>query len=131
MRTETKFLDLFARIIAAIIFGYSAFMKITAAPESVYLFQRISMEPLGRYGVAVLECIVIVLLLVPKTAWRGAILGALMMFGAIGMHIMLNEIVVLNDNGLMFGSAIAVLICCISVLVMHKKEIEADPYSAN
>lgn len=129
MKSGIKTLDLFTRIIAAAIFAYSAYMKIIASPESIEVFRRIGLEPYGRYGVAALECIVIVLLIIPKTAWRGAVLGALMMFGAIGMHIMMNEIIVLNDGGLMFSSAIIVFICCIGILIMHKTEIEADPYA--
>jgi uncharacterized membrane protein YphA (DoxX/SURF4 family) len=101
-------------------------MKLIAAPETVYIFQRIGMEPLGRYGVAVLEIIAVILLLVPKTAWRGAILGCLMMFGAICMHVTMLEVSILGDGGLMFGAAIVVLLCCISVLIFHKTELEAE-----
>jgi hypothetical protein len=106
-------------------------MKLTAAPDAVYIFQRIGMEPLGRYGVGVLEIITIVLLLIPRLAWRGAILGALMMFGAICMHLTIGEVVIKpngmsSDGGLMFASAIVVLLCCVSILVMHKADLETE-----
>ena len=84
------------------------------------------MESAGRYGVAVLECITILLLLIPKMAWRGAILGCLMMFGAICMHLTMSEINIKGDGGLMFASAIVVLFCCMSILVLHKTDLEAE-----
>ena len=131
MKGGIKLLDIGTRLIAIGIFGYSVFMKLTSAPDAVYIFQRIGMEPLGRYGVAILEITTIVLLLIPRMAWRGAILGALMMFGAICMHLTIGEVVIkpnggVGDGGLMFASAVVVLLCCISILVMHKTELETE-----
>lgn len=126
MKNNVKLLDIGTRLIAVGVFGYSAFMKLTATPAAEYVFNRIGMGAAGRYGVALLECIAIVLLLIPKMAWRGAILGALMMFGAICMHLTMGELNVLGDGGLMFASAIVVLFCCISILVFHKSELEAE-----
>lgn len=126
MKNNIKLLDIGTRLVASGIFGYSAFMKFTAAPAAVYIFQRIGMESAGRYGVAVLECITILLLLVPKLAWRGAILGSLMMFGAICMHLTLSEINIDGDGGLMFASAVVVLLCCLSIIGFHKADLEAE-----
>lgn len=44
-------------------------------------------------------------------AWRGAILGSLMMFGAICMHLTLSEINIEGDGGLMFAS------CCSRIIM--------------
>ncbi len=126
MKNNIKLLDIGTRLVASGIFGYSAFMKFSAAPTAVYIFQRIGMESAGRYGVAVLECITILLLLVPKMAWRGAILGSLMMFGAICMHLTLSEINIEGDGGLMFASAVVVLLCCLSIIGFHKADLEAE-----
>lgn len=126
MKNNIKLLDIGTRLVASGIFGYSAFMKFSAAPTAVYIFQRIGMESAGRYGVSVLECITILLLLVPKMAWRGAILGSLMMFGAICMHLTLSEINIEGDGGLMFASAVVVLLCCLSIIGFHKADLEAE-----
>ncbi len=126
MKSGIKLIDIGTRLICASIFGYTAFMKFTAAPAAVYIFQRIGMESSGRYGVAILECITVLLLLIPKTAWRGAILGCLMMFGAICMHLTMGEISIKGDGGLMFSAAILVLCCCISILVFHRADLEAE-----
>mgnify|MGYP000856773125 CR=1 FL=1 len=125
MKNNIKLLDIGTRLVASGIFGYSAFMKFSSAPTAVYIFQRIGMESAGRYGVAVLECITILLFLVPKMAWRGAILGSLMMFGAICMHLTLSEINIEGDGGLMFASAVVVLLCCLSIIGFHKADLEA------
>lgn len=126
MKNGIRIIDIGTRFVASGILGYSAFMKLTAAPAALYIFHRLGMEPYGRYGVAVLEILALVLLLIPRTAWRGAILGCMMMFGAICMHLTMAEVSILGDNGLMFASAIVVFACCISVLVFHKAELEAE-----
>lgn len=126
MKNGTRFIDMGTRLLASGILGYSAFMKLIAAPATVYIFQRLGMEPHGRYGVAVLEILTIVLILIPKTAWRGATLGCMMMFGAICMHLTVAEVSIMGDGGLMFASAFVVFGCCVSILVLHKTELEAE-----
>ncbi len=126
MKNGIRLLDMATRVVASAIFAYTAYMKFTAAPAAVYIFQRIGMEPAGRYAVGALEVITIVLMLIPKSAWRGAILGALMMFGAICMHLTIGEFNINGDSGLMFGAAIVVLACCVSILVMHKADLETE-----
>lgn len=126
MKNGIKIIDIGTRLVASGILGYSAFMKLTAAPAAVYIFQNLGMEPHGRFGVASLEIVALVLLLIPRTAWRGAILGCMMMFGAVCMHLTMAKVSILGDNGLMFASALVVFACCISVLVFHKSELEAE-----
>ena len=92
----------------------------------VYIFQRLGMESAGRYGFAVMETITLVLLLIPRTAWRGAMLGGLMTFGAICMHLTIVEINILGDGGLLFASAIVALVACFSIMVMHRTELETE-----
>lgn len=125
MKSGTKIIDIGTRLVTSGIFGYSAFLKFTAAPPAVHIFQRIGMEPGGRYSIAALEIIAIVLLLIPKTAWRGAILGMVIMLCAIGVHIITNEFDVLGDGGLMFASAIVVFFSCISILV-YQADMESE-----
>lgn len=126
MKNGIQIIDIGTRLIASGILGFSAFLKLTAAPATVFIFQKLGMEPSGRYGVAVLEIITLILILFPRTAWRGAILGCMLMFGAICMHLTMAQFSILGDNGLMFASAIVVFACCISVLVFHKSELEAE-----
>lgn len=123
MEKGTKLLDWAARIIAIVILVYSAYMKLSNDAVAISVFQRVGMEPFGRYGTAILECIAIVLLAIPKHVWRGAILGCFMMFGAISFHLTLAQIDV-GDGGKMFGAAILVFLCCFTILIFHEKDLE-------
>ncbi|ELR70081.1 hypothetical protein C900_04078 [Fulvivirga imtechensis AK7] len=64
-----------ARIVAAVILLQTLYFKFTGAAESVYIFTTIGMEPWGRIGSGVAELVAAVLLLVPATAWLGALLA--------------------------------------------------------
>ena len=69
------YLNLALRLIAAAILAQTLFFKFSGAEESVFIFQTLGAEPWGRLGSGVAELICVVLLLIPGTAWLGA-LGA-------------------------------------------------------
>ena len=123
MEKGTKFLDVAARIVAIAILGYSAYMKLSGNVIAIDLFQKVGMEPFGRYIIAAIECVAIVLLAVPNLVWSGAILGCFMMFCALCFHLTLAKIDV-GDGGKMFGAAILVFLCCMTILMFHKKEMD-------
>jgi hypothetical protein len=54
------------RIVAAAILLQTLFFKFTAAPESVYIFTKVGIEPWGRIGSEVAELIAAILLFVPR-----------------------------------------------------------------
>jgi len=112
-----------ARVVAAAILVQTLFFKFTGAPESVEIFTRVGMEPVGRIGSGVAELIAAILLLIPGTGWLGAGLGLAVMVGAIGAHLTVLGIEVAGDGGLLFGLAVVVAICCVIVLAIHRKSI--------
>lgn len=111
------------RITAAVILLQTLFFKFTGAPESVYIFTKVGMEPWGRYGSGVAELIAAILLLTPRFTWAGALLALGVMGGAIMSHLTVLGIVVQNDGGLLFGLAITVAVCCAITLVLHRHQI--------
>jgi uncharacterized membrane protein YphA (DoxX/SURF4 family) len=111
------------RILAAGILLQTLYFKFTGAPESVYIFETVGMEPYGRIGSGVMELIAAVLLLIPRTAWLGAVLGIGVISGAIFFHLTKLGIEVQGDGGLLFYLAIVVLISCLVTLFIHKKDI--------
>jgi putative oxidoreductase len=113
-----------ARIIAAVIMIQTLYFKFTAAPESVYIFTTVGMEPWGRIGIGVLELVASFLILVTATAWLGAGLAAGMMAGAIGMHITLLGINVQEDGGQLFLYAVAVLISSLYILWYDQSKLK-------
>src|SRR5947209_11928591 len=94
------------RIAAAIILLQTLFFKFTAAPESVYIFTKVGLEPYGRIGSGVAELIAAILILIPATTWVGAGLALTVMFGAIFSLLTVLGIQVMCYGGLCFGLVI-------------------------
>ena len=99
------------------------FFKFTGAPESVYIFSTLGLEPWGRIGSGVAELLACVLLLVPRTVTLGAILALGVISGAIASHLTILGISVLDDGGLLFLLAVTVFACSAVVLVLRRNEI--------
>ncbi len=112
------------RIIAAIIMLQTLYFKFMGAPESIYIFTTLGMEPWGRIWVGVMELIASALILTTVTAWLGAGLALGLMVGAIGMHLTLLGIEVQGDGGYLFYLALTVAICSAYVLWHDKIKME-------
>lgn len=124
MLTKTQLVvSWLVRLAAAIILLQTLFFKFTGAPESVYIFTKVGMEPWGRYGSGVAELIAAVLLMSSCYCWLGALLALGVMGGAIMSHLTVLGVVVQNDGGLLFGLAVGVAICCLVTLLLHRKQI--------
>ncbi|HRI80623.1 MAG TPA: DoxX family protein [Cyclobacteriaceae bacterium] len=113
-----------SRIVAALIMLQTLYFKFTAAPESVYIFTTVGMEPWGRIGVGVMELVASGLILVSSTSWLGAGLALGLMGGAIGMHFTLLGINVQGDGGYLFFLALTVAVCSLYVLWFNSEKIE-------
>jgi uncharacterized membrane protein YphA (DoxX/SURF4 family) len=113
------------RIVATIIMLQTLFFKFSAAPESVYIFSKLGMEPWGRIGTGIVELIASVLLLIPKTTSLGALLAVGVMSGALAAHLTKLGLVVQNDGGELFILALIVFVCCFVLLVIFRKQLIA------
>ena len=111
------------RVTAAVILAQTLWFKFTAAPESVYIFNKVGLGAPGRIGSGVAELISAILLLIPRTAWIGAILALGVMGGAIMSHLTVLGIYVMGDHGELFGLALTVAICAAIILFLHRREI--------
>ena len=111
------------RIVAAVILLQTLYFKFSAAPESVFIFTKVGLEPWGRIGSGVAELIAAVLLLIPRFTWLGAILALGVIGGAIMSHLTVLGIVVMNDGGLLFGLALAVAICSAILIFIYRREL--------
>jgi hypothetical protein len=111
------------QITAAVVLGQTLFFKFTAAPESVYIFTKVGMEPYGRIGSGIVELIAAILLLTPRYRWAGSLLAIGMMSGAILSHLTLLGIDVMGDHGLLFGLALVVLFSSLVVLFLNRHAI--------
>ncbi|GLU44558.1 DoxX family protein [Allomuricauda sp. NBRC 101325] len=122
MKTKSIF-HFILRLIPAIILLQTLFYKFSAAPESVYIFETLGLEPYGRIGLGVAELIIAILILVPKTTWLGALMGIGIMGGAVASHLFKLGIVVQNDGGTLFILAVVTLLSCIALVWLNKSKI--------
>jgi uncharacterized membrane protein YphA (DoxX/SURF4 family) len=126
MATNSKIKTIFTwalRIAAAVILLQTLFFKFTGAPESVYIFSKVGLEPWGRIGSGVAELIAAILILFPPTTWLGAGLALAVMAGAIFSHLTVLGIVVMDDGGLLFGLALAVAACSVILLFLQRRRL--------
>ena len=116
-------LFLFFRIVIAVVLFQTLYFKFTGHPDSVYIFSKINLEPVGRIGIGVLELLAGILILTRRYSWAGALMTFAMMGGAIGMHLNTLGIVIKDDNGLLFGLAVLLLVLSSIVLIAQRKAI--------
>jgi hypothetical protein len=111
------------RLAAAVILLQTLFFKFTAAPESVYIFTKIGMEPWGRLGTGVAELVAAILLFVPGLTWLGALIALGLMGGAIMSHLTVLGVVVQDDGGELFCLAVIVAVCSVIILGLYRRTI--------
>lgn len=112
--------DWVVRLVAAGILLQTLFFKFTGAPESVYIFSTLGVEPWGRIASGVLELVASGLVLYSGTAGLGGLLAAGLMLGAIGSHLTLLGIEIQGDGGLLFGLAWVVFLCGLTTAFLHR-----------
>lgn len=112
----------FAIVVAGILLQ-TLFFKFTGAPESVWIFSQLGVEPYGRIFTGVFELIASVLILVPATRAIGAVSALGLMSGAILSHLFILGVAVQGDGGLLFGLAVLVSLLSGIVLVMRRSDL--------
>lgn len=116
-------LDWTVRLVAAGILLQTLFFKFTGAPESVFIFSTLGVEPWGRIASGVMELVASGLLLLNGTAGLGGLLAAGLMVGAVGSHLALLGIEVQGDGGLLFALACVVLLCGTATAFIHRASL--------
>lgn len=134
LSTPARVASWVAQIAAAAILGQTLFFKFTGAPETVALFDVIGLGDAGRLGTAAAELLAVVLLLIPRTAWAGAIVALGVITGAIGSHLTklgvsidaaaLGEPALEPLNGpSLFAMAVIVFVAAAAVMVIRRGQI--------
>ncbi len=111
------------KIIVVGILLQTLYYKFSAHPDSVYIFQKTGLGGAGRVTTGIMELISAVLLLIPATAWMGALLTLGVMSGAIIFHLTTLGIEVNGDGGLLFKMAVIVFIGAFYILTKHWKDV--------
>ncbi|MBS7233956.1 DoxX family protein [Flavobacterium psychroterrae] len=120
---KTQIIAWILRIAVAAILLQTLFFKFSGAPESIYIFSTLGIEPYGRIGSGISELIVAILILIPRTTWIGALVGCGIMTGAIFSHLFVLGIEVKNDCGLLFSLATIAFMCCLTLLYLNKNKL--------
>ena len=103
------------RLVAAVILLQTLYFKFSAAPESIYIFSKLGMEPWGRIGTGILELIAGTLLLIPATTLFGALLATGLMTGAIFFNI--------TKLGIIY--ALLVFVSSIALIIIYRNDLFA------
>ena len=111
------------RLVVAVILIQTLRFKFTAHPDSVYIFETLGLEPFGRITIGIFELIAGLLILFRKTAWMGAILTLGIIGGAIMSHLTKLGIVVNNDGGVLFYTAVVTFVLSAVILIAERKSI--------
>jgi hypothetical protein len=115
------------QIIAAFILLQTLYFKFTGAPESVYIFTKLGVEPWGRYATGTMELIAGILILIPRTIIYGAILSLGVISGALMAHLtILGTVLVIDgqsDHGSLFMLALTVFVSSLIVIFFHRRDI--------
>ena len=120
---SAKRLSWILQIVVAAILAQTLYFKFTAAPESVYIFTTLGLEPAGRIGSGIAEAVAVALLLVPGTAAVGALLALGVISGALVSHLTRLGIEVQGDGGLLFALACVVFVGSAVVLWLRREEL--------
>ncbi len=118
-----KYGILILRILVTVILIQTLRFKFTAHPDSVYIFTQVGLEPFGRIGIGIVELIAGVLLIMKKTAWLGASITVGVISGAVMMHLTRLGIEVNGDGGVLFYTAVFILIAALIILYAERKSI--------
>lgn len=111
------------QVLVALILGQTLFFKFSGAPESVYIFSTLGLEPGGRYASGIAELVAAMLLLIPSTAAIGATLALCVITGAIVSHLTRLGIVVQDDGGLLFALALIVFASSAAIIALRRAQL--------
>ncbi len=106
-----------AKLLAAGILGYAAFLKLLGHQAEIDLFMKLGWEPHGRYLIGGLEIVSALMIIVPQSAIYGAFLGLGIMLGA-----MIGHLTAFQLDGIQF--ALLVAAACVTVLYIRRHDAE-------
>jgi hypothetical protein len=110
------------QLTVAVILFQTLFFKFTGAPESVYIFSTLGVEPWGRIASGIAELVVVAMILYPPTVVYGALLALGVISGALLSHTRLG-LVVQNDGGLLFLLAGVVFVSSLAIVFIRRADL--------
>lgn len=112
------------KAIVVIILLQTLYFKFSGSAESVYIFEKLVVEPLGRIGSGIIELIASVLLFVDKTKFYAALAIVGTMFGALISHLFILGIEVMNDGGTLFILAVVTFVLSLFLAFTYRSDLK-------
>ncbi len=119
-----KYILLVIKIIVAVILFQTLFFKFSGSDESVYIFEKLGIEPFGRIGSGIVELITSILLFIDKTKFYAALTIVGTMLGAIISHLFVLGIEVMNDGGTLFILAFITFILSVILSISYISDLK-------
>lgn len=114
--TKKDLIHVIPRLIIVIVIGQTLPFKYLGADESIWIFSQMGWEPWGRYMIAVVETIAIILLISPVYI-IGSIITLSIISAANFLHFTRLGININGDGGLLFVLSIIVILCSLFIVV--------------
>ena len=111
------------QLVAAAILAQTLFFKFSGAPESVWIFEQLGVEPVGRLFAGLTELVCVLLLLWPRMALLGGLMTCGVMTGALGAHVAVLGLEVQGDGGLLFGLALVTLVAGVGTVWTRRDQL--------
>ncbi len=111
------------RLAIAGVLGATLPAKLSGAEDAVALFTQLGVEPWGRIALGVIEALLVIGILLPKTYVTAAALVVGLLGGALMSHFTLLGIEVSGDGGTLFGMAVVGFASGAVITWMRRREL--------
>ena len=112
------------KAIVAFILLQTLYFKFSGSTESVYIFEKLGMEPFGRIGSGIIELGASILLFINKTKFYAALTIVGTMLGAIISHLFILGIEVMNDGGTLFILAVITFVLSLFLVFTYRLDLK-------
>ena len=119
-----KYFIFIVKAIVAFILLQTLYFKFSGSTESVYIFEKLGMEPFGRIGSGIIELGAAILLFINKTKFYAALTIVGTMLGAIISHLFILGIEIMNDGGTLFILAVITFFLSLFLAFNHRSDLK-------
>lgn len=123
MNMKNLVLTSIIKLKALIIFHKTLFFKFSAADENIFIFSASGIDPYGRIGSEIVELITSVLILIHRTTLIRALIGLGTMAVAMLSHFLVLGIVLQNNHGTLFISAVIAFLCSATLIYQNRVKV--------
>ncbi|MFK7049083.1 MULTISPECIES: DoxX family protein [Flavobacterium] len=114
------------KLVLTIILIQTLFYKLTASPQSIYIFKKLHIEPFGRIFSGIIELICPFLLFIDRTKFYASLLILINMTIALLSHLCILGIVIINDGGVLYILACICFTISAYFSLLYKNDLIKD-----